>query len=335
MAGQDIALLNTIRDNASTSYQDRIPLATRDNITAIGNAILNYSPAFEEFTGLLNKIGKTVVASKMANNKLAKFKKGELPFGTDVEEIFVEMAQSEGAYDPTGANPLGRRKPEILANYHRENRQDKYVVSVSETQVKRAFTNGAGVTSLVNDIANSIYSGDNYDEYILMKELLAQYKDNYYNIEVPSINETNGLESSVKDLVRAVRKSVSDLSYVSTNYNKAGVKTYSEKQDLVLLVHKDVLAHTDVDVLAKAFNMGKTDFEPTIVEVDDFGSMSDTYALLVDKDFFMVWDVLYKTTDQYNAEGLFNNLFLHHHQILSLSQYKNAVRFTDDATTVA
>jgi flagellar motor switch protein FliM len=73
----NIQILNTIWTNASTNYQDRVPQATRDNITAVGNAILNYQAAKNEFLdALVNKIALQLVSSKMAKNKLAKFKQG-------------------------------------------------------------------------------------------------------------------------------------------------------------------------------------------------------------------------------------------------------------------
>lgn len=321
----DIQVLNTIRDGASTQYQERVPQATQDNITAVANAITNYTVTFNEFTQvLIGKIGKTIIESKMADNELKRFKKGMLPFGKDIEEIWVEMAQAEGAFDPTGANPLGRRRPEILAMYHRQNRQDKYVVSTSEEQVKTAFMSGGGVTDLLGKVVNSIYSGAEYDEFEIMKKLLADYEDKYFNYEVSAVTD----QASASAFVRTVRKAVTDLKFVSTEYNNAEVKTFTKPQDQALLINKDVIAHVDVDVLAHAFNLGKTDFEPTIIVVDNFADMEDTYGLLIDKNFFMVYDTLNRNAEQFNADGLFTNHFLHIHQILSLSEFKNAVRFT-------
>jgi hypothetical protein len=320
-----VATLNAIRNNASAEYQARIPVATVNNIQAIGNAITTYAPILNEFTNnLVEKIGLTVFASKMATNKLAPFKKGDLPFGVDVEEIFVEMAKSEGAFDETGTNVLGRRKPDVKVMYHRRNRLDDYTVSVSDAQVRTAFTSEMGVTDLLTAIVNSMYSGANYDEYVVMKELLAQYEANYFDYGVTAITD----EATARSFAKTVRKAVSDLSYFSTTYNKQGVKQQSDKKDLALIVHKDVIDHVDVDVLAKSFNMGKTDFEPTIIEVDDFGSMTNTYGLLVDKSFFIVYDTLRTVENMRNPKGLFTNYFLHVQQILSLSQFKNAIRLT-------
>ena len=320
-----VAILNTIRDVASTDYQDRIPVATQTNINTVGNAILNYTNTYEEFTtALINKIGLTVFANKMAKNRLAKFKKGLLPFGKDVEEIFVEMASAEGAFDKTGANPLGLRASDVKVMYHRENRRGKYVKSLSKQQVKTAFRSADGVTQLLSMIVNSIYSGANHDEYLLMKELLAKYELNYFNYEVDPITDD---AAGAIDFIKTVRKAVQDLSFMDTAYNKAGVNTFTDKENLVLLVNKDVIAHTDVDVLAKAFNMGKSDFEPEIIVLDNFGAMIDTYGVLVDKDFFMVYDTLVEVAEEFNADGLFRNYFFHIWQILSTSQFKNAVRF--------
>ena len=96
----------------------------------------------------------------------------------------------------------------------------------------------------------------------------------------------------------------------------------------MLLVHKDVVAEVDVEVLAKAFNLGKTDIQVQVVVMDDFGSLADTYGLLVDKDWFRVYDTLSHMEPQRNAQGLFTNYFYHVHQTLSASRFKNAVRFT-------
>ena len=86
-------------------------------------------------------------------------------------------------------------------------------------------------------------------------------------------------------------------------------------------------------MLAKAFNMGKTDFETQLVTMDDFGALTDTYAIIADRDFFRVFDTLSHMEPQRNAQGLFTNYFYHVHQILSLSRFKTAVRLTTKAVT--
>lgn len=330
--GYSIALLNTIRANASEEYQARIPEATQQNISSIGYALQTYTPLYNEFsTALLCKIGKTMLEAKMFKNRLARFKSGSILTQQDVEEIFVEMAKSEGAYNPNGTNPLGRRETvqdEVV--YHRMNRRDKYVVSIGDLDFVRVFRSEATLDAYITAKLNALYSGANKDEFLVMCNLLGTF-DGYFNYAVPAISGDNAAETA-KAFVKIVRKAVMDCTLdSSTEYNKAGVETWAEKKDLVLLVHKDILSEVDVEVLAKAFNMGKTDIEVTIVPMPHFGPMANCYGLLVDKDFFRVWDTLSHMEPQRNADGLFTNYFYHVHQIVSCSPFKTAISFSPES----
>ncbi len=169
----------------------------------------------------------------------------------------------------------------------------------------------------------------------------------YFEVEVPEIKEGTQ-ETAAKQFLKTVRKLSADISYPSKNYNMAGVTTFTKKKNQVLFIHKDVMAECDVEVLAKLFNLGKADIETQVVELDDFGDLdkwsscklelggadNTTYALLVDDDFFRVHDTLVTMRSQgENAQGLFTNWFFHHHQILSASPFKNAVRFYAKSST--
>ena len=320
-----IEILNAIRNTASIEYAARVPAATIANITAVGNAITSYVPILNEFTStLVEKIGLTVFVNKMATNKLARFKKGDLPHGVDIEEIFIEMAHAEGTYDPTSINVFGKRANDIKVMYHRRNRLDDYTVTVSDQQVRTAFITETGVTELLTAIVNSMYSGSNYDEYVIMKELIASYEANYFDYGVSAITD----QASAKEFLKTIRKASSDMSYFSKIYNKSGVMQQTEKGDAVLLMNKDVTAEISVEALASAFNLGKMDIQPEIIELDDFGSMTDTYAILVDKRFFMVYDTLRTVESARNPKAMHTNYFLHIQQVLSLSEFQNAVRFT-------
>lgn len=322
--GYSIAVLNNIRANASTEYQSRIPEATQTNISTIGNALQTYELLYNEFcSALVNKIGKTILETKLFKNKLARFKSGTITNQQDVEEIFIEMAKAEGSYDKSGPNPLGRRNPpDVKVLYHRMNRQDYYAISIGDIDFNRVFRSEATLDSFISGLINSVYSGAAYDEWCAMKNLIATY-DGYFDYEVPAIGDGE----AAKDFVKTLRKAVNDLGFASKEYNAAKVTTWTDPSDLVLLVNKDVVAEVDVEVLAKAFNLGKTDIEVPVIVMDDFGSLTDTYGILVDKAWFKVWDTLSRMEQQRNAQGLFTNYFYHVHQILSASRFKNAVRF--------
>lgn len=325
--GYSVSVLNNIRLNLSEEYQARIPEATQTNIATIGQAFQTYTAQYNEFCeALLNKIGKTILNQKMFSNKLSKFKSGSVVSPHDVEEIFIEMAKAEGSYDKDGKNPLGRREnPDVKVIYHRQNRQDYYAISIGDIDFVRVFRSEATLDTFITGMINSVYSADQYDEWCAMKNTIATY-DGYFDYEVA---ENANKETFAKDMVKTVRKAVQDLSFASTEFNKAGVKTWSNPSEMVLLVNKDVLVEVDVERLATAFHQSETDMKvvPTIIAMDDFGSLGDTYGILVDKDWFRIYDTLIHMEPQRNAQGLFTNYFYHHHQILSASTFKNAVRF--------
>lgn len=326
-----IGVLNSIRANASEEYQNRIPEATQTNISTIGNALATYTLLYNEFCdALVNKIGKTILEQKLFKNPLARFKSGTVNTQQDVEEIFMEMAKAEGAYDPDGSNPLGRREnPDVQVVYHRLNRRDKYVISIGDLDFLRVFRSTATLDSFISGLINSVYSGANYDEWLAMKETLTASGPVCKCMVTPVTNE-----ATAKAFVKSVRKVTMDMSFMSQNHNEAGVMTKSEPGNLVMFINKDLLADIDVEVLAKAFNMGKTDIQTEIIPMDNFGTVeSQPYAILCDKDYFRIFDTLSHMEPQRNADGLFTNYFYHVHQILSASPFKNCMWFMPQSGT--
>lgn len=332
--GFSIDILNNIRANASEDYAERIPEATRNNIAEVGNALQAYTPLYNEFCeALINKIGKTIIESKLFKNKLARFKSGAILTQQDVEEIFIDMAKSGYEYDPQGSNAMSRTKDDnVKVVYHRMNRRNTYDITIGDLDFLRNFRSEATLDAFITQKLNSVYSRAAHDEWLIMKNLLATYKNKdgngigYFDYEVPVIGGNN-TEVAAKTFVKTLRKAITDVSFADTRFNRAGVTTWSEASDLVLLVNKDVVAEVDVEVLAKAFNLGKTDIEVPVVVMDDFGTLTDTYGLLVDRDFLKVFDTLSTIEPQRNAKGMFTVYYHQIQQILSCSPFKTAVRF--------
>lgn len=344
-----VTVLNTIRNNADTEYQTRIPVATRTNIADIGRAFEQYDVQYNTFVNsLMHKIGKTFVQTALFENKLKSFKSGTLLSMQDIEEIFVEgFRVAEGTYDREGGvgeggiNPFKRRAyQDTKVIYHRMNRQDKYVITLYKDDVIRAFTSESKLDEFISAQFNSLYSGAEWDEYVHMKELLAEgiKGGDFYTYKVSAIG-TEGqtdaqLQRACKDFVRTVKKAIKDVAYPSTLYNPAGVKTLTKKSNLVLFINKDVPAHLDVDLYSSIFGPGYADLGIEIVELDNFGADDNgTYALLCDKNWFKVYDTKNEMRQLENPDGLYTNYWLHIWQVLSYSKFKTAIRFgTNDVT---
>ena len=330
-----VEILNSIRNNADTEYQTRVPAATKENIAEIGRTFSTYTNVYNTFiTTLIHKIGKTILETKSFKNKLARFKSGSLLTEQDIEEIFVDQFRTaEGSYDPEGGmgsggiHPFKRRSyQDVKVNYHRMNRQDKYVISISKVDVIRAFRSAATLDAFLTAQLNSLYTGSELDEYVHMKKLFAEGIANkeFYTYEVEALD---GSTEKTRAFVRTAKKAIKDLKYPSTMYNPAGVKTFSDESELVMFVNKDVAVHMDVDLYSQIFGPNYAKMNIEVVEVDNFGSDdTGTYALICDKDWFKVYDTLREFEELSNPENMVRTFWLHIWQILSYSKFKNAVR---------
>ena len=212
-----VNVLNTIRANASPTYQERVPQATQDNITSVGNPLLEYNATMNEFlTSLVNRIGLVIVRNKELNNPLAILKQGEMPLGKDIEEIWTNPAKAE-TFNPQSTDLLKRKLPDTKTIFHRLNRQDKYTVSISNPQLRQAFTSWENLESLLNSIVNSLYSGNYLDEFILCKNTLASAIANNKCIKQTITAITD--ETTAKAFITTARLYHRNITFPSKNYN--------------------------------------------------------------------------------------------------------------------
>lgn len=326
----DISVLNTIRDQASTEYQNNIPVANQDNIIAVGNAIKVYDPKYGEFTGLLNKIGMEMIHSRQFTDRLAVFERGLMPYGTTIQEIVVNMA-TEKSFDEDGKTTLARVKSDIKAMYHEENRRSTIPYTLQDSEINKAFTAQGGVTRLTDSIGLSARNRDVHNGYLYKKNQLALHAPYYSNIEVQPITD----QATAIDFIKRVWKVSLDLTDVGCGFNDGGFETMTPIEDQYLLILKDIWVETNAEVWAKLFNGKKyLDFlQNNIIIMDDFAGLADTYALLIDKEMLIVYDTYVGTEEQRNGQGRFSNTFIHHDQLLSTSRFMNAIRFTPTDVT--
>jgi len=335
-------ILNTIYANASEEYQLRIPEATRDNIAEVGTAIMSYRPTMNEFIrALVNRIGMTVVDAKRYNNPLAILKKGSVPFGTVVQDIYTNPSVS-AEYDPTGIELLSRVTPDVKVLYHEMNRQNKYKVTISIAQLKQAFLSTTDMEKLISYIISSLYSGDNFDEFILMKNLISAGIKNGHirKINVPILDSA----TNTKNIVKAVNATALSMTFPNSTFNgyklvntdpdETPAVTWTPFESQVLLVRADFLTDANIELLATSFNMSKADFLQKVIPVDTFGESVECYALLADLAFFKVFDNFTQLNEFDNGEGLYTNYIWHHWQTYSICHFANAVAFCFDLLTV-
>lgn len=331
---QIINLLNTIRDNASAEYQERIPEATRNNLMDIGGHLLDDIDMANEFSSaLINKVAYTRVHSKIFKNPLAVLKQGNKPYGDSIEEIFVNFAKGE-EFDPSGATLLNRKLPDVKAVYHKMNRKGKYKVTITHELLQKAFRSFEGFNSVLNSIINSLYNGDNLDEFILIKKMIAQAIEDgcmtAYEVADPVTSASNAQE-----FIKSVKFVSRDMTFPKDTYNgylkaqstdTVPVITFTPTEDQVIIIDTATSVAIDVDVLAKAFNMEKMEFLARQIVIDAFPDPKIRCAV-VDVQWSQIYDDLYQMRTFQNGEGLYDNYILHHWQTIAYSPLVNAVAF--------
>lgn len=332
-------VLNAIRSALPSNYSNRIPEATKENLQAYGKALKDYPVIMNKWVNvLINKIGLTVIKNKMWNNKLAEFQRGDLPVGSTVEEIFVDVVKAKTYVEEPASDNLADvfavNKPDVKVRFHIVNSQLVYPISISKVNILQAFNNLPAFEDFLSKVFESVYASANLDEYLQTKQLIQLYATNdsinrFFDVEVSAVSD----EATAKALATKIRAYSNKLEFMSNKYNYAGVTTHTPKEDQVLLINTDTEAYMDVNVLAYAFNMEKADpsaIVSKVVTLDDFGDEEDTatQAILVDRDWFMIYSQLYQMEEQNNALHLYFNRFLHIWKIYSTSEFANAVRFT-------
>lgn len=349
-----IDILNTIRMNASSEYQDLVPEVTVENdIPRVGEILLGYPAMANQFlTALINRIASVQVKSALFNNPYADLKKGFLEMGETVEEVFVQIAKArEFNVEKAPAREFKRTLPDVRAAFHVMNWRVQYPVTIQRADLERAFLNASGVTDMIARIVDSLYNGANYDEFLLFKYLMikAITKGKTYPVEVDM--------SDTKNFGIKARAISNQLTFMSNKYNVASVTTVTDKADQYIFIDADFEAQYDVEVLASAFHMDKAEYigkrklidnwatfdndrfdiirenSNQIEEVTDaeLALMADVKAVIVDKEWFQVFDNLSEFTEKFVASGLYWNYFYNVWKTISFSPFSNMITFVDSS----
>ena len=361
LTNSSVDILNVIRENASQNYKDYVPKATADAdaIRQIGAVIMDYPNLQNEFlSALVNRIGRVLITSKMYSNPWAMFKKGLLEFGETIEEIFVNIAKPFQFDQAVAESEVFKREiPDVRAAFHIMNYQKFYKATISNDQLRQAFLSWEGITDLIAKIVDAMYTGANYDEFLTMKYLLARHilDGHMYPVQIPTVSTEN-----MKTIVSDIKGISNAMEFLSTEYNLTGVATHTPKADQYMLINSKFDAVMDVEVLASAFNMEKAEFLGKRVLVDSFGKLDiarlavlfkddPTYieptsdeltaldkipAVIVDKDWFMIFDNYQNFTEQYNGQGLYWNYWYHVWKTFSVSPFANNALFVPGTPSV-
>lgn len=354
-----IDIMNVIRQNASYEYQQNVPkVAKASDIPRVGEVIYG-TPAFANqfINALVNRIAIVRVQSATFNNPYSILKKGYIEFGETVEDIFVSIAKAVD-FDPEKAaqREFQRTIPDVRSAFHTMNWRVMYPVTIQDEDLKQAFLSIDGVQNLIAKIVDSVYTAAEYDEFLLFKYLLIKAISHGKIISKSVGDGTNLNEAAVQ-----FRGTSNLITFMSDKYNELNVTNNTPKVRQVIFMDSLFNAQFDVNVLASAFNMEKADFMGRLflidnwtefdnarfdviransdgieeVTSDELALLANVKAVILDENWFQVYDNNNKFTEDYVASGLYWNYFYHTWKTVSNSPFANAVMFVTTASNTA
>lgn len=354
-----IDILNVIRQNASYDYQQNVPkVKTVNDIPKVGEIIYG-TPAFANqfINALVNRIAIVRVQSATFNNPYSMLKKGYIEYGETVEDIFVSIAKAvDFNVEKAAGREFQRTIPDVRSAFHTMNWRVMYPVTIQDEDLRQAFLSIDGVKNLIAKIVDSVYTAAEYDEFLLFKYLLVKAISHGKMFPISIGAGTDLSEAAVQ-----FRGTSNLLPFIASDYNESAVKTNTPKDRQVIFMDALFNAQFDVNVLASAFNMDKADFMGRLfiidnwtdfdnerfeviransdnideVTADELALLADVKAVILDENWFQVYDNNNKFTEKYVASGLYWNYFYHTWKTVSNSPFANAVVFVTSTAGIA
>lgn len=329
---------NTIMAKAwlagTNDFQQRIPDPTQAGISATMSALFQpmNGQYFNQFMDILiNRIAYTYVRGQNYKNPLAVFKGNKINYGSTIQEIAPKWIKAH-SYEDDAETLLKLHRPESEVWYHSQNRRDQYPISVNVDELRTAFTDEYGLNNLVAQLMNTPNNADEYDEFNIMKNLIAEYETRWgfykYHLDDYPADDASG-----KAFLTALQTLGGKLQFPSSVYSGTDIPVFAQPSELVLLVTPEAQASLNVNTLAALFNVDLAKVSYRTVLIDEF-PIPDAVALLTTEDFFVCHDTLYNTTSFWNPQSLTTTYWLNHWGVYSVSPFVPAILFTTAAGTV-
>lgn len=321
----------------TNDFQQRIPRPTQSNMAQVAEEL--FSPLngncynyFQDF--LVNRIAYTIAHGRVFNNPLKVFKQNKIDYGSSIQNVAYKWLKAH-AYEDDIETLLKMNRPEGVAWYVSQNRRDRYDVTITHDELRTAFLDEYGLNNLAAKIVQLPSNSDEYDEFNIMKNLLAVYETNYgftkHKLTAAPTDEATG-----KEFLTAVMADSGMMQFPSTNYNAINVEaipTFVNMDELILIVTPQTNASIKVNTYAGLFNLSEAEVNARIVQVD-YLPIPNAVAILTTREIFDVHDTLYEMKTFYNPQTLGTNYFLHHWGIYGLNPYVPAVLYTTNTATV-
>lgn len=331
--GQEVA--RAMYNISSSSFRNTIGDPNEVSSLEFMSGLLEYPDTLGvEFMSLATRIGRVIAHRNILRNKLAPFKMANMPLGYTMEEYFVECAKEHEYNQADAENTLFKRElPDIKTAFYVVNRKSFYPATITDDDLRKYFVSWDGVNSLIARIVDSLYNGDNKDDYNYMKSALVTHYENGHMkiVNTSAVTDTN----SAKELARKITEYVAYLTEPTNEYNAMAVTKQNEYDDIYVILNGKTNSYLNIDWLAQTFQLEFAQFKTHVLVLPTLPStgQGNIEAIVCDSEIYRVFDQKYSVGVAYNAKGLYWNYFLHHWEGIATSRFANAIAFVSGDVT--
>lgn len=274
-ANNSVELLSYII-NQTPELRENIKLPVQgESINGIGKIIMKNPVYKNAFLNTVNLIGLTVITRNHWENPWKKFTdKGELTYGQQVREIIVDIANVYD-YNQFVNRPhdfIKTEIPNVLSYIHEINYQKFYKTTTSDEQMAMAFERG-DLFTLIDQIVNSLYEGDEYDSYLVNKYMLAR---RILDGTVTAVQIEDLATKTDREVVAEIKGYSNDMTFRSPNFNPAGIRKATAFEDQFAIVSTKFDAKFTTNVLATSYFRSDAEMKANMEMCDGFGNFDDT-----------------------------------------------------------
>ena len=345
--------LNALRELSSTIYHEYVPVIDDStDISAFAQPIFDFPVVYNEFCDVLvNKLVFSQFQTMTFNNPLRILEGERVPLGYSGENIYTNPAQARSFNVNDFAGLLMRYEADTKVEYWTVNTDIQYCVTVSRQQLKKAMTSWDNLASYITQLSNSLYNGSYIDFFRYTKNIISgAFKENRAVYEkITAVTS----EATAKAFIEKARELFLNFQLPSTEYNAwaknggAGrpITTWTRPEDIVMIIRNDIRAKIDVNVLAEAFNMDKTELLGQIITVDNFDAYdddgvkvydgSDIVGMIADRAWFKIKTQDFFMENFYNPNNRTMQYYLNVQKGYNMSLFANGVIFATDDPSVS
>lgn len=351
-----VTSLNYLREMSVSEnrvYHQYVPIIDDStDISVLANPVFQYQQVANDFMNMLiQRIVSTSFDIRRFRNPLRILEGDEMPVGFTNQDIYVNPAKGRKYNVDDFAGLLQKYEADVKVQYLSVNMDLQYPVTVTRHDLKKAFTSWDDLNRFIDGITNSLYNGAYINEYEFTKGIIsAAYKDNKAAIVTASVPSS---DSEMKAFVATLREYYLNMLEPSSDYNawaKLGgygrpVTTWSNPEDIVLIIKNSLMAKLDVNVMATAFNIDKTSLLGRIITVNNFDIYGDNgtkefdgsniLCFIGDKRWFRIKTQDEQVDEFYNANNRTWQIYLNLTKMYNFSLFSNGLIIASAAPSVA